>query len=728
MRLTLTPVPQTAGRILGSYFRSGWAFLVPYVAAYLLYAWLKWPVHFACTAGDTGHGFQIPLLHLYWALHLFHLVVGTIALHSWWSEKRQSGSQSTAELLRPLLPWALLALVFWIPGVYLEFPADPWQHYARTTEWSWHNSVVNHTTWTKSSYFLAYSFIAHITPPLGQLRAFDVYYTACCLLLCWQYYRLARAIGLSERASMVFVLLQTLLFGNNLFGFYRYYGMSSSVFAQIGAVAATRLAMEVFGAGMHPKTKRDDRPLASSRPHSLTLGSPGRLFPPLGEILKFGIALAALLPVIAFNHVQGLMIAAIGIGAVALWRLVACRRAMIGWLALGAVALSIAAIQWWPKHPLLESYRTSGWMTAWYGFNLVVPSSPGLQRAWVMIGAFGGINLVAGVWLIARNHIVGWLTLMPPLALTLPFISIPFANQLAAQNNYIITFHRPLFAIPAGLALVTLGALWRNASRHTVPARAVAPSNHANAGMSAVSLRRLPGDILAGSSQFRFALVLAPLIELVASPAGGPSFNRLYSLLMVPPDDLAMRHVLTEPSLPLLVAAQESLRRSIQAVKTKGGPRDPRISPWTSFESARVSTAPRLLTTPGIGYVAVAGNVATGTFSEKSLLHPPATTRVWLGWSIADASGHNRDAILLVPPATSVFTSESISGYLSRHWLPQDIALEHAAASELESRAITENWQKKNHDSGNTCFTFGTWELKELQVPSSSPVSKSAPH
>lgn len=33
--------------LLLSYFRSGWAFLIPYLAAYLLYAWLKGPVNAA---------------------------------------------------------------------------------------------------------------------------------------------------------------------------------------------------------------------------------------------------------------------------------------------------------------------------------------------------------------------------------------------------------------------------------------------------------------------------------------------------------------------------------------------------------------------------------------------------------------------------------------------------------------------------------------------------------
>jgi hypothetical protein len=30
---------------LRRYFRSGWAFLIPYLAAYLLYWWLRWPVN-----------------------------------------------------------------------------------------------------------------------------------------------------------------------------------------------------------------------------------------------------------------------------------------------------------------------------------------------------------------------------------------------------------------------------------------------------------------------------------------------------------------------------------------------------------------------------------------------------------------------------------------------------------------------------------------------------------
>ena len=54
--------------MLTAYFRSGWAFFIPYLAAYLLYAWLKWPVNPAnggegivkgmSESGDTVHGRQ----------------------------------------------------------------------------------------------------------------------------------------------------------------------------------------------------------------------------------------------------------------------------------------------------------------------------------------------------------------------------------------------------------------------------------------------------------------------------------------------------------------------------------------------------------------------------------------------------------------------------------------------------------------------------------------------
>ena len=77
-------------------------------------------------------------------------------------------------------------------------------HLRRINEWHICQTVGDRSTWVKSSYFLAYSLLGWAFG-LQQLFWLDFYYTCICLLLCWQYYRLARAVGLGERASLVFV-------------------------------------------------------------------------------------------------------------------------------------------------------------------------------------------------------------------------------------------------------------------------------------------------------------------------------------------------------------------------------------------------------------------------------------------------------------------------------------------------------------------------------------------
>lgn len=96
--------------LLQSYFRSGWAFLFPYLAAYLLYAWLRWPVNPAPGGEGIVKGISrseglatsdwalIPsLLHVYWALHAIHLILGAIALRSWWREWTTGHGQRTTD-------------------------------------------------------------------------------------------------------------------------------------------------------------------------------------------------------------------------------------------------------------------------------------------------------------------------------------------------------------------------------------------------------------------------------------------------------------------------------------------------------------------------------------------------------------------------------------------------------------------------------------------------------
>jgi hypothetical protein len=642
------------------YFSSGWAFLIPYLAVYLLYYLRKWPVN-APTGADGASSLELgtwhlvpSLLHVYWALHAINVVVAAVALvqfarskihipkskfqgtdseypqepaegaegvinqdrvvskkdndlgheeaqrdaktsvpfsvrlrpFSWpgfrpfllsrfrgfsrsslppgkwlglgvsrfygFTISRFSGRfqlSAFQDTLERLAPWLLLGLLFYIPGVYLEYPADPWEHYRRINAWQIANTVGEAWPWDKTSYFLAYSLIGRIAPPTRQLFWLDFYYTGCCLLLCWQYYRLARAVGLGKRASMLFVILQSVMFGNNIFGFYRYYAISSSIFAQLGAVALTRVAIEYASQKFQvPRTKDQGArakeqvtstkeqgassketfsafarlcaplrlkrfgqpapPLSSLPPvkssHELAEGAEQRtndlttesqsyrasdgkirdrsikgptsstlltplppvkwfgLFPsrfPLSAFASAAVAALALLALIAFNHQQGLGIAGLGLLGVAVWRLIEWKRSMIWWLTATALVLSVVAIRWFPRDPAIDQiYRPGGWLTSWYGFNLFAFNLPVGDRMLQIVGTFGLANLVAAVLLLRRNSLVGWLTITPLIALSLPFIAIPLADSIVRHGDVseIITYQRMLFAIPPSLALIAL--------------------------------------------------------------------------------------------------------------------------------------------------------------------------------------------------------------------------------------------------------------------------------
>src|SRR5574344_795739 len=68
-------------RALRSYFASGWAFLIPYLAAYLLYYATDWPVNPASDAesGDIPASAMPSLLHVYWVLHVLHVALALLA-------------------------------------------------------------------------------------------------------------------------------------------------------------------------------------------------------------------------------------------------------------------------------------------------------------------------------------------------------------------------------------------------------------------------------------------------------------------------------------------------------------------------------------------------------------------------------------------------------------------------------------------------------------------------
>jgi hypothetical protein len=612
--------------VIRRYFSSGWAFFMPYLFFYLLYYWRKWPVN-PLPNHTLGSGGHIPaLLHVYWTLHALHLLLGTLALYTWWGQNRLQDEPTAGSPDFPLsrfsafLPWLLLALIFYIPGPYLEFPSDPWMHLGRIIEWKNLTNIGTHSAWSKSSYFFAYSLLGKIS----AYRLFfwlDIYYTGACLLLCWQYFRLAEAVGLGKRAAFIFVLLQALLFGNSVFGFYRYYGISSSIFAQLGTIAMVRLGLLVA------QTSASDL-----RSWALTIG-------------HWALATMALTVFIAFHHGQALGIAILGLAAVAVWRFIKWKRTMIWWLVAATFGLSAMAILWWPHDPALDqSFGPHGVLTAWDGFNLFSLSSFAGDRMMQILGGIGVINLAAGVVLLCRNHVVGWLTIMPVLALSLPFVAIPLSKIIILHSELanIGAFHRMLFAIPAGLALVCLGEKIAH--------------NAAKARISRIfDLQLVP------------LLVAISLLALTTTPANRPSYNHFWNALEESPDDLSMRTV---------------WRNYCDHLKL------------IRYDQATT----RIASTSGLGLILVLQTQypavcvgRTGAIPVNDLEHIHAVLK---------EPGH---IVVIAPEPTICYTSYSWAAICSGHWLPQENILAFAGANELAIMSSRSNLYPANF-SGKITF------------------------
>jgi hypothetical protein len=683
--------PHSLGRQFTAYFRSGWAFFIPYVAVYLLYYWRRWPAnppHKVALANgllEGDHRFSsffpslttIPLLHVYWVLHAIHVVLAAIALISWWQgTKRKGPDDDPSDQLQqeasghpalgslppaadftlncppsrafyPTLysaaivvaPWFLLALVFYIPGVYLEWPSDPWEHFRRIAEWATHDLVGIHSAGYKSLYFLAYSFVGGI-PAGRQLFWLNIYYTGMCLLLAWQYFLLAKAVGLSHRWAFFSVVVNVLTLGNVCFSFYRYYGLASTIFAQIGAVALTRVAILAS-----QWTKGDcSRGLIFQAP--INSACPERSLGNMRLVLMLLIPCSLLVALIAFNHVQGLGIAGMGIASIAVWRLIEWKRSMMLFLTAGAIALSTASILWWPRDQLIISeYRLHGWLNVWYGFNLFAWPSPAADRAMQILGVFGIVNLAAGFVLLRRNHLIGWLTVGPLIGLGLPLVAIPFCDALAKNGVSIIVFHRLLFAIPSGLSLTYLLATAAEAWEIRLRKRA-------DSGQRSLTLQSL-----------RFGAGLMAVAALVLVPSNARCFNRLWNTLAIQADDLDMASIF-------------------------------KISGDQQYKAS--NRVERVLCAPGAGFVLYV-NGEPNIYGADRLIDPasqPSARIDMLVRSIRVAPNDSFSCLLVVPQTRILSSTQSMAGFLSDHWLPSEVALEYAGGPEYEATALALGYRK----------------------------------
>ncbi len=373
----------------------------PYLAIYLL-------------AAKVG----LSVDSLAWAFTALHAVVLSAAVGA--VVRHRHNLQKNYSLV---LFFTALFFLFLLPGAYLEYPSDPWEHFRRIFAWHQFSVVLQNPLWYKFAYFFNYSLLQWF-PVETRRTGLDWASAFWQVLLAWQFFRLAMALCFSRTIAVLQVLGVVALFGHNLFSL-RYYALSSTPLA-----LAAFLSCAVYLARLRS---------GSERFHVAAIAQLGCFF-----------------LLMAFNHVQELLLT--GVFAVGLW---ADYR---GWLEKRKAVLLAAFFTLWLTSTILlrqpsvlawvhqgflpaRAYDPflGGWLSKWGVFRLWRVSGHYFQT----YGVHGVISLVLAAVCYRQQPRIATLTLTPTALMLFPPFAIALALVTELPNSY-----RVLYAFPTSFMLV----------------------------------------------------------------------------------------------------------------------------------------------------------------------------------------------------------------------------------------------------------------------------------
>lgn len=437
-------------RRCGDALASGWLFFVPYLLLFVVWRVLPLPVSVLRAA--------------FLALHAGWLVVACVAVWRRWTTLR----------LPDLLFWQGLFLLFLLPGAYLEFPSDPWEHVRRIFAWEGVQEVGRYPGQARLTYFFGWTLIGDLPPTVRRL-ALDLLSAFWQLLLAVNVYAFARRLGFDRAWGKVQVLATVCFAGVSVFGLYRYYALSATPLAYVAYLQALILVLDV----------------ADRRP----------------EARRWWWQLPLLVMLILVNHRQALLWLMVSILAVALaWVLARPRHrraVLIGLptLAVVGVAFGLVAVAAAPRLGW-ERWRPQGFfLSPWGSFRIW--EWRGALPYEGAIGALGLLGVALALFALIgrrRDQRLALLTLMPYALLLFPPFAFLFSIGYSHPN--LTASYRVLYAMPATFMVVaTLRAAFERLGRSSLPGRA----------------RRLAGPVLA-----------AFLIAVPAMWPAAPVFGKLW--------------------------------------------------------------------------------------------------------------------------------------------------------------------------------------------------------
>jgi len=371
-------------------FGNGCFFFLPYLALYV-FAWV------------VGVPVRI-LTGLFVALHAINLVLLAVYV----------GAQRHRLRVPDLVFWSILLGVFLVPGAYLEYPADPWEHLRRLFQWFAVDVVADGQQRHKFAYFWGHTLVNWV-PIEGRRLALDFYAAFWQMLVASQVYALSRRLGFDRALSMLQVVAFVLLFGTNVFGI-RYYALSSTPLAYAAF-------LRILVCGIDFLDRRNVRAAA---------------------------AIPLLLALAWANHEQEVLFSLIGVGSLlgVAWyrRLAPAARPAVNRRLLGVVLLCLAA-GGFARRFAPHLYEHVFWSQVSYVGGFAVWQRHEFLETY---GLHGLLSLVFAVWLRRRHPRLAALTLMPTLFLLFPPTAVAFAAMIGTGS----VVHRILYAFPLSFMLV----------------------------------------------------------------------------------------------------------------------------------------------------------------------------------------------------------------------------------------------------------------------------------
>lgn len=379
-------------RFLHFYFYKIWP---PFILYLMIYLWARF-THIAV----------IDLTTIFRCLHALNLILLVISLIN--------GFKTREINWKTLVLWGVIGGLLFLPGVYLEYPSDPWEHFRRIMSWQYTEFIHQSEIKNKFAYYFSWTLITDL-PIESRRMGLGVVAAFWQLVLALQLGALLKACKLDYKSRWVALTGWVCFFGTGIFGM-RYYALSSTPLAMLG----------MFGAYICIIDAVEKKP-------------------------KHLFSVPLLMVLMGLNHspqeLCNFIIGASGIISIFSWQKLEASKKLIlrkyllvfiSLVFIFGTLLNLIGPDW---HVAFRKVRPA------LGFLGGVPFTPGGPRILSTLGLHGIFGVICALLLLKKSPYLSALTLAPVAFLLFPLT----AQLLMLVGGPSASFYRLLYGFPASI-------------------------------------------------------------------------------------------------------------------------------------------------------------------------------------------------------------------------------------------------------------------------------------